>query len=486
MRIAIVGAGLGGMSAAIRLAGAGHEVDVFEKDAQEGGKAGSLARDGFRFDTGPTLLTLPSVFNEIVDSLSFVPIDPLCTYYYDDGTVINAFRDPKSFAEEIGRKTSDPPKKLLAYLSRARATYEAAAPLFLSRNLHEPATWLDPGTLSLVPRLPALDPGRTLHQAHASSFGDQRLVQLFDRFATYNGSDPYQAPAALALISHVEHGVGGYAVKGGVREIPRAFRLRAESAGARFHCGCTVDRILVESGHAVGVETDARRIGADVVISNVDVLTTRRHLLGQPSAAATRRLERRDPSTSGLLFLWGVRGSFPQLGVNTILFPPRYEEEFRDLFRGHICPGDPTVYIHVSSRVTPSDAPAGCENWYVLVNAPADRGQDWAAATAETRARVLSRIRRALGRDVEPLIAFEEVLAPPDFASRTGSAGGSLYGSASNSRFSAFLRQRNRSLRPRGLYYCGGSAHPGGGMPLVTLSGKIVADLVEKHEARGR
>jgi phytoene desaturase len=489
MRVIVVGAGLGGMAAALRLAAAGHEVDVHEKEPVPGGKAGSVTRDGFRFDTGPTLLTMPGEFRELFaragerleDHVTFLPVDPLCTYHFADGTVLPAWRDPERFAQEVGRTMRDSADALRAYLRHARELYEAAAPIFLHRSLHERSTWLSRDLLPLLPRVPRLDAFRTLHAAHASFFRDPRLVQLFDRFATYNGSDPYRAPATLALISHVEHGMGGYAVAGGIHALAHAVCRCAAKAGARFHFTSPVTEILLERRRAAGVVVAGQRHAADVVICNVDVLMSWNTLLRRVPTPADRRRERREQSTSGMLFLWGLRDGAPRLGANTILFPERYEGEFTDLFRRRVVPEDPTVYIHVSpGREGPGQA------WYVLVNAPPDTGQDWAAAARDTRCRVLARIRTSLGSDPAPLIAMEEIITPPDFEARTGSFRGSLYGMASNSPFSAFLRHRNRLPRVPGLYFCGGSAHPGGGTPLVTLSGKITAELVLRHETGRR
>jgi phytoene dehydrogenase-like protein len=177
-----------------------------------------------------------------------------------------------------------------------------------------------------------------------------------------------------------------------------------------------------------------------------------------------------------------MKAAFPELTVSNVFFPIDYKREFDDLFVRRRCPADPAVFVNVTSKVTPTDAPAGRENWFVMVNAPADFGQDWRAETARVRKAVLSRLKEALGRDVEGLIEVEKTIAPPDIAAQTSSTRGSLYGISSNSRMAAFLRHPNRHPRIKGLYFCGGSAHPGGGMPLVTLSGMIAADLLDAYE----
>jgi phytoene dehydrogenase-like protein len=225
-----------------------------------------------------------------------------------------------------------------------------------------------------------------------------------------------------------------------------------------------------------------RFVPADVVVSNADVTPTYEHLLEDTAAPLYQRYQKLEPSSSGLVFYWGVRYRFPELGLHNIFFSEDYEAEFRQIFREGRCPDDPTIYINITSREgAPGDAPVDGDNWFVLVNAPWDQGQDWNAEADRTRQIVLDRLSRELGRDVEELIEVESRMLPPDIAARTDSHRGSLYGISSNTRLAAFLRHPNRSRRYRGLFFVGGSAHPGGGMPLVVLGGKITADLVRRH-----
>jgi phytoene desaturase len=490
MRVAVVGAGLGGMAAAIRLRRAGLEVDVFEQSDASGGKAAAVSRGGYTFDTGPSLLTMPFVFRRLFEEagerlenyLELVPMEPLCTNFFPDGSVLRDSSDRERFGRELARISSDPAEAVFRYLDHGRGIYDASAHLFLFQGIQE-AIWRGGVRFEDLLALPRLDALRSLHRANAASFRDPRLVQLFDRYATYNGSDPWRAPATLAIIPAVEYGFGGYSVRGGIRQVPLAFEGIARKLGVRFHLGRKIERIVVENARATGIRLQGREIGFDAVVTNVDVLCSYRQLLADPRERLARRYERLEPSTSGLIFLWGIRGEFPELSVSNLFFPDNYREEFRDLFELSRCPADAAVFVNVTCKVpgTP-DAPPGRENWFVMVNAPADRGQDWQEETSRIRAAVLSRLKKALGRDVAGLIEVEEVITPVDIERRTGSTRGSLYGISSNSRLAAFLRHPNRHPRIRGLYFCGGSAHPGGGMPLVTLSGMIAADLLLKYE----
>lgn len=491
-RVVVVGAGLGGLSAAIRLAHAGFDVTVVEQQTFAGGKAGSVQAEGFRFDTGPSLMTMPGVFAELFSSvgedmaadLPLVRLSPICAYFYPDGKRLRSWAEPERFGEEIAAATVDRPESLALYLAHARRIHDVAAELFLSGSLHEAATYASPVFWRSLIRLPAIDALRSMHAANASFFRDPKTVQLFDRYATYNGSSPFRVPATLCLIPHVEYGLGAWAPRDGIVAIPRALERLARKKGVRFLLGTRVEEILHRDGEVTGVHAGGMDIEAPVVISNADVLSTYRGLLRDPSARLARRYERLEPSSSGLVFCWGVGRSFPQLLTHNIFFSSDYRREFDDIFSAARSPADPTIYVNITSKVTPSDAPQGGENWFVLVNAPHDAGQDWEAERRRTRETVLRRLSGGLGVDLEAEIRAEWNLTPPEIEARTGSTAGSLYGISSNSPLAAFLRHPNRSRRHRGLYFAGGSAHPGGGMPLAVLSGKIAAELVLRHEGR--
>jgi diapolycopene oxygenase len=491
--VAVVGAGLGGLSTAIRLSHAGYAVTIFEQGSQAGGKAGSRRIGGYRFDTGPSLATMPLVFAQLFaeagerfeDHLRFLPLAPICTYFYPDGTVLNSYGDMAAFGAEIERCSEDSRVNLERYLAHCKRIYDHAAEMFLWRSLHEPSSYLRRGGLRLLWGLRHIDALRSMDAANRCFFQDPRLVQLFDRYATYNGSSPYRVPATLNIIPYVEYGMGGYAVEGGIYAIPAALEALARRQGVCFRLDTKVQRILARGGQVRGVLAGGREHPCDIVVSNVDVMSTYKELLADPEAPLARRYRSLEPSSSGLVFFWGMKDCFPSLGVNNIFFSGDYPAEFRDIFELGRCPGDPTVYVNITSKVTPTDAPPGGENWFVLVNAPYHRGQGWAAQGAAVRARVLQRLEAALGRPVEGAIEVEELMTPPDIEAATGSRFGSLYGISSNSPLAAFLRHPNRSRRYRGLYFCGGSVHPGGGMPLAILSGKIAADLVRSYQPVG-
>lgn len=488
--VAIVGAGIGGLAAAALLAKAGHRVTVFEQAAHAGGKAASLQLGAYRFDTGPSLFTLPEVFRaffarlglELDDFLEPIPLAPLCACEFADGTRLDSYSDRARFAAALEAAGVARAAELEAYLEKSARLWNWAGELFLTRSLHEPSTYASRKGLKAILNAARLSPFASLHDANARAFSDPRAAQLFDRYATYNGSSPFRTPATMRIIPHVEYAYGGYALKGGIVALPRALERAARGMGAEFRFGGRVERIAAEGGRCRGVAAGDGFFPCDVVVSNADVLSTYRALLREPQAREARRYERLEPSSSGLVFLWGVARRFLRLRAHNLFFAGDYRAEFDAVFNRLDLPADPTVYVNITSKITPEDAPADGENWFVLLNAPRNAGQDWGALAARARAAVLKRLSRSLGCDIGALIRAEKVIAPPDIERDTGSTFGSLYGIASHSPVSAFLRHPNRSRRIRGLYFAGGSAHPGGGMPLALLSGILAADLAEKHE----
>lgn len=490
-RCAIIGAGLGGLAAAVRIAGYGMEVDLYEQQSHAGGKANVLQMDGFRFDTGPSLLTMPFVLESLFadageDWRNYLSIEPLaqhCKYFYPDGTEITAFADSDEFAREIESKTGENAASIKKYFTYSKTIYDLSADLFLFNDIHEFFTYKEHGSPKTLLNLWKLDSLRTVHRANASFFRDPRIIQLFDRYTTYNGSNPYQAPATLNIIPHVEYNMGSFIVGEGIYRIPQALAELAERQGVTMHTNSRVERIVHADRRVQGIVIDGEMLPYDCVVSNADVFTTYQDLLGNETSRDARRYKRLEPSSSALVFFWGVRGGMTEkLGVHNILFSSDYKQEFFELFDHKACPRDPTVYIYISALFNPHDAPQGYENWFVMINAPYDDGQDWERAVRESRKRIVRKINTLFHIDLEKNIRCERISTPRDIETQTTSHRGSIYGISSNSRTAAFMRQRNRSRRYRGLYFCGGSAHPGGGIPLVLLSGTICADLVKRFE----
>jgi phytoene desaturase len=488
-KICVIGGGLGGLSAAIRLANKGFEVDLYEQNEFVGGKAGEINYNGFRFDTGPSLLTMPEVlvnlFNEcnenINEFLEFEKLDIICKYFYSDNTEIRAYSDLDRFGEEVNKITEDNYESLKNYLKYCNNIYDYAGDLFLTKDISGPKTFFNLKSLRTLFNLHKIDPFRTMNEANKSFFKDKKLIQLFNRYATYNGSSPYLAPATLNIIPHVEYNMGSFLPKKGIYSIVNALRKLAEKKSVKFFNQHKVNEILTQNNKATGINVNNQNKNYDAVISNVDVNTTFKNLIRDTSNREAIKYSKHTPSFSGLVFYWGVSKVFPQLETHNIFFAKDYNKEFANLFENKIIHNDPTVYIYVSSKLNKEDAPAGKENWFVMINAPYNENQNWESEIRIARNSIIKKINNRLNVDIEKSIEFEKVLSPVDIQNKTGSYLGSIYGIASNARTTAFRRQPNKSKSIKNLYFCGGSAHPGGGIPLVILSGKIVSDIITKE-----
>ncbi|MBD2770273.1 phytoene desaturase [Hymenobacter sp. BT664] len=486
--MAIIGAGVAGLATAVRLAVAGHAVTVFEASGTFGGKMHQFSLPGgYRFDAGPSLFTLPQLVDDIfrlahrepADYFRYERLDPITNYFFADGTRLRSWADPQRFAAEVEATLGTPAAAVTRFLARSGRNYEATAGTFLHKSLHKAGTYLSTETLKAVAAVPGLGLLGTMHQRHEKAFADPRLVQLFDRYATYNGSDPYQAPATLSMIPHLEHGIGAFYPEGGIYAIASSLARLAEEFGVTFRYHEPVEEIITAGRRVTGVRTALDVYDFGRVVSNMDVVPTYRRLL--PRQPAPERTLRQPRSSSALIFYWGITRAFPELDLHNIFFSADYQREFQAIFQEQTVADDVTVYVNVTSKKTPTDAPTGHENWFVMVNVPHDQGQDWEALTAQTRRSVLGKLTAALGTDIEPLIAAEKVWTPPGIAADTSSFGGALYGSSSNNALAAFLRHPNFSGQLEGLYFCGGSVHPGGGIPLCLLSAKIVSSLINEE-----
>jgi len=506
-KIIIVGAGIGGLSAAIRLAAQGHSVTILERQAQVGGKMNRVEMNGFRFDTGPSLITMPYVLEdlfrsaqrELKDYLDLVPLDITCRYFYRDGLVLNAWREHERLAEEFAHLNSHDGPAFYRFLDSARNIYQAAADPFLYHSLGNPldvlrtfiryVLWGQSSTPSttlfsrLKAVLAALSP-QTLDSSVRGFFEDEHLHQLFDRYATYNGSSPYQVASVYSIIPYVELADGGWYPRGGIYAVAQALERLARTLGVTIETNCDVRRILVERNEARGVVlADGRVLRSDIVIANSDVVTTYRELLSPAIRKRSRvqRLEQLEPSCSGFVILLGLDKHYPQLAHHNIFFSDDYPAEFDDLFERHIPLRNPTIYVCDTSRSDSTQAPPGHENLFVLVNAPyLTAKSDWQRDAPMYRDRILDILASYKQIDLGDLrehIVCEAILTPEDFQEEYGTNAGSIYGLSSNARMAPFMRPGNIS-EIHNLYFVGGSTHPGGGVPLVMLSGKIVADLI--------
>ncbi len=471
--IVVIGAGVGGLVAAVRLAEAGHRVSVYERSGAVGGKLASYERDGFRFDTGPSLLTLPQVFDDLGLDLRPEPLDPVVRHFFPGGAVLDSSSRHEDFLDRIDAALGpDAAHDWARFWRRAERIWDASWESVLQR----PVTAASLARLSWRVRdLAAIAPGRSLRALGRRYLRDPRLRMMLDRYATYAGADPRRAPAALAAVPYAELAFGGWYLPGGLITLAGALRARCDDLGVRIELNAPVATIV--AGRRVhGIRLgDGAEIRADVVVSDVDAVTLYRDLLPAPGQLGALA----DRSLAGFVLLLGVRGESPELAHHNVFFPRNYDAEFDAVFGGpgrRARPaGDPTVFV--TRAPDPAVRPAGHEAWFVLVNA-APQGIGWAqvdwrrAGLAEAyRDRVLE-VLDARGAGVRDRLLFAEIRTPADLADATGAPGGTIYGTAGS-----LLRPANRGPVD-GLFLVGGSAHPGGGLPMVTLSAHIVADRI--------
>jgi phytoene desaturase len=480
----VIGSGVGGLATAIRLAAKGYAVTVLEKNARPGGKLGLIERDGYRFDTGPSLFTQPANIEELFrvagvpmeDFFSYRRVDIACRYFYENGKRIDAHARPEDFARELATVAGEDPQAVLRYLQESARVYEGVGRIFLEHSLHKASTWLHGRTFKALRQVGMGHLLSTLDGFNRARLRSPEAVQLFNRYATYNGSDPFQAPGMLSLIPHLEQNEGTFYPRGGMISIPEALYGLASRLGVAFRFNTRVDRILHQDGRVTGVEAGGETLSSGIVVSNMDVYYTWRDLLRD--ARRANRVLRRERSSSALIFYWGVAREYPQLHLHNIFFSRDYAAEFAHIFRLSKAYPDPTVYINITSKMEAGQAPPGKENWFVMVNVPAGAVLSDAETRGEMRTAVLTKLERMLGTPIAPHIETEDNLTPEGIESDTHSYMGSLYGTSSNSRWAAFLRHANSTSGIRGLYFTGGSVHPGGGIPLCLKSARIVDGMI--------
>jgi phytoene desaturase len=321
-----------------------------------------------------------------------------------------------------------------------------------------------------------------MHIKNEKTFSNPKTVQLFNRFATYNGSNPYKAPALMNMISHLEFNLGAYLPKKGMHQITTHLVKLAEEANVEIKYNTTVETLNVESNNRIAsIKSNGISYPFDIVASDIDIHALYKYLL--PNSFTPKKLIQQEKSSSAYVFYWGINKEFAALGLHNILFSDDYKKEFDYLFSKQYPTEDPTIYINITSKYCKDDAPEGCENWFVMVNVPHNKSESINYAEA-IRKNVVDKINMMLKTDIEKYIISESTLNPIDIENQTSSLGGSLYGNSSNNKFAAFLRHANFSSSIKNLFLVGGSVHPGGGIPLCLFSAKIASQLIVEQERK--
>ncbi|MFM7597667.1 MAG: phytoene desaturase family protein [Actinomycetota bacterium] len=483
-RIAVIGAGMGGMAAAARLRVKGHDVTILEQGATYGGKLARYKRDGFVFDTGPSLFTLPAVYRDLFlktggaleDAVDLQPLDTAFGYRFGDGSTlevpgVDPGRIARAMGDQLGGTATDDWRALMA---RAGEVWRITRGPFLQSPLEGAGTLV---RLATDPReVRAVAPFTSLRSLGRKHLKDPRQVTLLDRYATYQGSDPRKAPAALMTVPYVEQTFGAWHLGGGVATLADALATRCAERGVTMRMSVDVARVLTNDSGVTGVQlADGEVVDADIVVANCDATHLYADMLDDSRGRKPlRRVSRATPSLAGFVLLLAVRGRTEGLQHHNVWFPQDYDAEFDAVFGGRPV-ADPTIYVCAPDD--PGMRPdADHESWFVLVNAPRNGPVDWDSLRESYADHILEVMARR-GFDVRDRLLWREIRTPADLERSARAPGGSIYGTSSNGTRAAFLRPANVSPIP-GLYLVGGSSHPGGGLPLVGISAEIVAEAV--------
>ncbi|MDO7906500.1 phytoene desaturase family protein [Paenibacillus sp. JX-17] len=484
-KVVVIGAGFGGLSCAIGLASRGFDVTVLERQPTIGGKLQRITAEGYSFDRGPSTITMPEAFRSVFtaagarmeDYCELYELEPRTRNIFADGSVVDLSRDTGRMKEQIAAYSSHDAMQYDAFMTESAALYRQADEQFMHKLLVTPRDRLSLPMLRGLLRVRPLVKLQTLLQRY---FKHPHTLAMFGRYATYVGSSPYQSPSIFAMLGHVEANMGIYGVRGGTYRLADGLRQLAEERGVRIQLNTDVHQIVVQSGRVEGVDSNHGFFGAELVIANGDVLTVNRNLLSpalRPSMS-DQVIDAYEPSLSGFVTLAGVRRQYDQLLHHTVFFPEQYEPEFKDIFDRKTAPADPTIYICWSGATEKGMAPEGASNLFILANAPYLSDEwDWTQKQDSYRNTILTNLEK---RGITGLRHAEVLMnyTPQDIARDTLAHRGSIYGISSNSAKQTFFRPGNRSKDVRGLWYVGGTTHPGGGTPLVTLSGQLVAEYI--------
>lgn len=499
-KVAVVGAGLGGLTAACTLAARGHDVEVFEKNDWIGGKAAELSRDGFRFDMGPTILTVPQVLfrvfeeagRQVEDYIDLIRLDPQWRCFFDDGSVLDLLENVEQMAQSIGGFTGDGAeaqgyRDFIALSERLHVISEKFFFWKSVEDLKDMFNFKESFDVSMLSDVLALRMGQSVAGTIRGKASDKRIAQLLDHFVQYVGSSPYQSPAVLCSIAHMQTELGIWYPKGGTRAVPLALAKLAGELGVKFRLGCDIKKIRQKDGAVDAVEcANGDVVEVDAVVSNMDAIRTYNELIGG-GPAKKYPPEKFEPACSGVVLYLGLNKAYDHLAHHCFVFSNDPKTEFDAIYqKGEVAP-DPTCYLAAPARTEPGVAPAGGDALYVLVHTPYLRPHhNWNEMWPGYRQVILDKLKRTAGlTDIEERIVTEDYLTPQDIHERYKVLNGAIYGLASHGKFTGAFKPGNRSRHVKGLYLSGGSAHPGPGMPMVMMSGWIAADSFDQdHEAQ--
>ncbi|WP_110111933.1 phytoene desaturase family protein [Bacillus sp. CGMCC 1.16541] len=488
-KVLVVGAGLGGLSAAIRLASDGYEVTVVEKGERIGGKLNVRSGKGFTFDTGPSILTMPWVLEQLFasanrdvhDYLHIERVEPQWRTFFEDGKTIDLTSDLPKMLEEIKKVSPEDADNFFDYLHYCSKMYEYSMKSFYKKSLDG---LQDLRSLHSVKELLSMDPMKSMDASTRKYIKDKHLRQLFNFLIMYIGSSPYNTPAILSQLTHVQLGLGIYYVQGGMYKIAEALGKVLDELGVEVRLNTAVKQIVTNGHRTSGLLLQTgEMLHADIIVSNLEAIPTYRTLLNEHPQAKreVEQLSKYEPTVSGLVLLLGVNRQFDQLAHHNFFFSEDQKVEFDTIFNKKEIAEDPTVYVGISSKSDPTQAPKGKENLFVLTHVPPlKEGEDWADIQAHYRNVVLTKLERMGMTGLRDSIEFEYTFTPNNLQELYGSNGGSIYGVVTDRKKNGGFKIPSKSHLFSNLYFVGGSTHPGGGVPMVTLSGQLTVDAINE------
>lgn len=480
----IIGAGLAGLATSLRLRKRGLEVLVLEKNSYPGGKMHQYESKGYRFDTGPSLFTMPEYVNEIYELFDedyrnyydYLKHTESGRYFFEDGKQLTFYTDINALRKEISEKLDLNPDPVEDYLNRSAIKYNNIGSIFLDTAIHKTTEIPWGRVFKNTPLFMRSGLIKSLNQLNVKLLKDEKLVQIFNRHATYNGSNPFQASGILSMIPHLEQNSGTFFPKEGMKSIAEGLYKLSKSKGVHFKFNQNISNCSKDTVTGRYTTQAEKPYESKQLICAIDHLNFYKNILNDQKLY--KKYKKQERSSSAIVFYWGIEKTFSQLGLHNIFFSKDYYKEFEQIFETKIIPENATVYIHISSKLNPHDAPDGCENWFVMINVPAGTEVD-ETTKQKVRKAIVQKIGNTLNCDIEKHIVTEKIWTPKLIEDDTGSYSGALYGASSNKKLSAISRHPNFSRKYNNLFFCGGTVHPGGGIPLVLKSASIVDKLVE-------
>jgi phytoene desaturase len=483
----VIGAGVGGLTAAMKLAHQGYRVELHEKLDVPGGRCGRVEMDGFRFDLGPTILLMPFVFErtfasvgrKLCDYLELVRCDPNYKVTFRDDSTLTLTSELTKMRQELERLEPGSFERYLRFLAKGRERHDVSLEHFVGKHFDGLSQFLTP---SNIPRIFGVGAHQKLFSQVSQAFKDPRLQQVMSFQTMYLGVSPYEAPAVFSLLPYTELAVGIWYPMGGMGAIPRALEKVCREEGVAFHYRSTVKQIVIENGRAVGVQLEDGRVSkADVVLCNADYPWAYKHLV-DPKVSSRPELEKKRYTSSGYMLYLGTRRRYDELEQHNVFFGRDFEGSFSSIFEKLEVPDDPSFYVNAPAHIDPSMAPEGKDALYVLVPVPHQAPHlDWKVEGPKVRAKVFARLAERGMKDLEKDVVAERVITPDDWASSLNLERGSNFGLAQNMFQIGPFRPKVWDDRIENLFFCGASTQPGTGVPTVMISADLAVNAIEEH-----